>query len=351
MGQSPPSSTYNEEGKGLPFFQGKAEFGEIYPVAAKYCSRPLRVAALNDILLSVRAPVGPVNLSPSQCCIGRGLSAIRGKQPKVDQMYLFYYLRSIETRLSERGQGSTFGAIGRKDLERIEVPHPISLDVQHRIASVLHKAHGIAQKREETNQLTKKTMGSVFLKMFGDPDVNPIGWKINELGELTTCLDHRRVPIKESEREIGDTPYYGANGRVGWIKGFIFDEPLLLLAEDGGNWSKFQKSAYRIRGKSWVNNHAHVLKENGRACLEFLESCLDLSDLTRYISGTTRGKLTRGMMDKIKIPTPPIDLQERFVRIAKKLEALQQLQKEDTQEIDELFHSLMHKAFSGKLVE
>src|SRR5690242_4777439 len=99
MGQSPPSSTYNNDGKGLPFFQGKAEFGDIYPTAVKYCSKPARIAAPNDILMTVRAPVGPVNLSPSECCIGRGLVAIRGKKSKIDQMYLFYFLRSIESRL------------------------------------------------------------------------------------------------------------------------------------------------------------------------------------------------------------------------------------------------------------
>src|SRR5213594_2561165 len=87
MGQSPPSWTYNQEKNGLPFFQGKAEFGEIYPTVKKYCSKPARVAKRNDILMTVRAPVGPVNLSPSECCIGRGLAAIRGKESKIDQIY------------------------------------------------------------------------------------------------------------------------------------------------------------------------------------------------------------------------------------------------------------------------
>ena len=77
MGQSPPSSTYNSDGIGLPFFQGKAEFTELYPLTKKWCSEPKKIAELNDILLSVRAPVGDTNIANQKCCIGRGLAAIR----------------------------------------------------------------------------------------------------------------------------------------------------------------------------------------------------------------------------------------------------------------------------------
>src|SRR2546428_539071 len=132
MGQSPPSSTYNTTGEGLPFLQGKFEFGEVYPTPVKYCSKPIRIAEQDDILMSVRAPVGPVNLSPAKCCIGRGLSAIRGQSTRMDQLYLFYFLRSAEERISALGQGSTFVAIGRNDIERIEIPHPIDLSEQRR---------------------------------------------------------------------------------------------------------------------------------------------------------------------------------------------------------------------------
>src|SRR5438552_796769 len=89
MGQSPPSSTYNATGEGLPFFQGKAEFGNLYPEARVWCSAPGKLAEKNDILLSVRAPVGPTNLAPAKSCIGRGLSAVH-PEPGVNLKYLFY---------------------------------------------------------------------------------------------------------------------------------------------------------------------------------------------------------------------------------------------------------------------
>jgi len=120
MGQSPDSKFYNDHGKGLPFFQGKADFGPLYPTARKWCSQPTKVAEAGDILLSVRAPVGPTNLANEQCCIGRGLSAIRATEP-ISQKYLLHFLRHIEPWLAEQGTGSTFAAISGSFLREIPI--------------------------------------------------------------------------------------------------------------------------------------------------------------------------------------------------------------------------------------
>lgn len=121
MGQSPDSRFYNEHGEGLPFFQGKAEFGSLYPTVRKWCSQPTKVAEAGDILLSVRAPVGPTNLANQQCCIGRGLSAIRVTAP-FSQKYLLHYFRHIEPWLAAQGTGSTFTSVSGGFLRELEVP-------------------------------------------------------------------------------------------------------------------------------------------------------------------------------------------------------------------------------------
>src|SRR3989304_4718599 len=113
MGQSPPSSTYNEDGKGLPFFQGKTEFTDLYPEVRKWCSSPNKTARKNDILLSVRAPVGPTNLAPSDCCIGRGLAAL-SPQKGVSNRYVLYAIRALENELAKLGTGTTFEAVSGK---------------------------------------------------------------------------------------------------------------------------------------------------------------------------------------------------------------------------------------------
>ncbi|HLD92147.1 MAG TPA: restriction endonuclease subunit S, partial [Patescibacteria group bacterium] len=123
MGQSPPSSTYNNEGVGLPFFQGKAEFGDLYPKVDRYCSVPVRIAENRDILLSVRAPVGPINIAQEKTCIGRGLSAIRAKKEQANQWYLYYLLKQHEDNW-EGSSGSTFQAINKTTIENLQIPLP-----------------------------------------------------------------------------------------------------------------------------------------------------------------------------------------------------------------------------------
>ncbi len=120
MGQSPPSDTYNTDNNGLPFFQGKAEFTELYPVVQKWCDSPKKIAEPNDILLSVRAPVGTTNIANQKCCIGRGLAGLRFENYK----YGFYFLRSKQQELDSKGTGTTFRAISGETIRETLIPFP-----------------------------------------------------------------------------------------------------------------------------------------------------------------------------------------------------------------------------------
>lgn len=137
MGQSPKSKYYNTEKKGLPFFQGKMEFGDVHPTPRKWCSKPLKIAKKNDILISVRAPVGPTNICQETSCIGRGLVAIR-YLAKDAHKFLFYYLRSIESKLANIGTGSTFSAISKSQVSNLKIPLP-PLPEQHRIVAKIEE--------------------------------------------------------------------------------------------------------------------------------------------------------------------------------------------------------------------
>src|SRR5207249_465170 len=98
MGQSPPSNVYNKDQIGMPFYQGKIDFGLLYPVPTKWCSSPTAIAHKNDILVSIRAPVGPTNIADRECCIGRGLAALTPLD-HIQSLYILYYLRTIEKRI------------------------------------------------------------------------------------------------------------------------------------------------------------------------------------------------------------------------------------------------------------
>ncbi|AGI47815.1 Restriction endonuclease S subunit [Thermoplasmatales archaeon BRNA1] len=131
MGQSPESSTYNDQGIGMPFYQGKTEFTDTFVEVKTYCSDPKKVAKPMDILMSVRAPVGAVNLTSQECCIGRGLAAITPKNGLADVWFLFNALKTMEQQISDLGVGSTFKAINKEDMKKIKIPlAPLDLQTQ-----------------------------------------------------------------------------------------------------------------------------------------------------------------------------------------------------------------------------
>ena len=118
MGQSPDSDSYNDNGEGVPFFQGNADFGEKYPSERVWCEEPKKIAYPEDILISVRAPIGALNYARTECCIGRGLAAIRIEDEFL-RNYVYHLLKARNRELNRKGTGSTFKAIGKNVLEEI----------------------------------------------------------------------------------------------------------------------------------------------------------------------------------------------------------------------------------------
>ncbi|MEU3780249.1 restriction endonuclease subunit S [Streptomyces sp900129855] len=151
----------------------------------------------------------------------------------------------------------------------------------------------------------------------GGERVLPAGWAWAELGDVVEVLDRQRIPVsaKERSRRPGNVPYYGASGQVGWIDEALFDEDLVLLGEDGVQFfDRFKAKAYRISGKSWVNNHAHVLRVQAPvADWRYICHYLNSFNYEGYANGTTRLKLTKSAMVSIPIALPPLEEQYRIV--------------------------------------
>ncbi len=158
-GQSPPGSTYRLTPEGLPFFQGKADFGKINPVARVWCVAPKKIAQPGDILISVRAPVGPTNIADVECCIGRGLAALQcGKH--ADRDFIFNTMRYVESDFANKGFGSTFDAINRDDLESFQIPLP-PLAEQKRIAAILTEQMATTDKIRQKAEEELKTINAL----------------------------------------------------------------------------------------------------------------------------------------------------------------------------------------------
>ena len=143
------------------------------------------------------------------------------------------------------------------------------------------------------------------------------------MGEIGENLDSMRRPVTSGLRETGNVPYYGASGIVDYVKDYIFDGDFLLISEDGANLiARNTPIAFSISGKSWVNNHAHVLKFNTYSDRKFVEYYLNSIDLTPYISGAAQPKLNQKNLNSIKIPNPSPTEKEKIVSILDKFEAL-----------------------------
>jgi type I restriction enzyme S subunit len=194
---------------------------------------------------------------------------------------------------------------------------------QQKIAAFLtavdNKIEQLSKKQELLGEYKKGLMQQIFsqaIRFKADDGSDFPDWEEKKLGDVSDCLDNRRQPLNGAERNQmkGDIPYYGANGIVDYVNDYIFDEELVLLAEDGGNFNDFSSKpiAQKISGKAWVNNHAHILKAKNIIATDFLFYSLVHKDIRRYIVGGSRAKLNKSDLLSIKTILPPLEEQTKI---------------------------------------
>lgn len=180
------------------------------------------------------------------------------------------------------------------------------------------------------------------------------GWeKIQPLGNLCDVLDHKRKPVTKRDRIAGEYPYYGATGILDYVNEYLFDEPLVLVGEDGAKWESGENTAFAVEGKVWVNNHAHVLRPNRNIVIDnWLIYFLNHSDLSEFVSGLTVPKLNQGNLREIPIPLPPLPEQQRIVRILDEafagIAAAKANAEKNLQNARALFESYLEAVFSQR---
>lgn len=175
-------------------------------------------------------------------------------------------------------------------------------------------------------------------------------WPTKKLGDIVDILDNLRKPVTRRDRNSGSYPYYGATGIQDYVDEYIFDEELILVGEDGARWNAGDNSAYKISGKSWVNNHAHVLRPHRSAVIDnWIVYFLNLSDLSQYITGTTVKKLNQERLRSIEIPLPPLSEQKKIVarveKLLAKMKEAKRLRAEARAATRSLLSAELHKIF------
>lgn len=358
MGQSPDSSSYNDKGIGLPFFQGKSEFGKIYPTAKMYCTEPKKTAQPLDILMSVRAPVGDVNISNIDCCIGRGLCSIRCKN-NINYKYIYYYLLTQKKVLESQSTGSTFKAINKSIVSELEIPLQ-DLDAQHKIVEVLEKAQELIDKRKEQMELLEELVQSRFLEMFGNPVTNPKGWEVEKINTI--------APIEQYKGEINDGKVWLLNldmvesnsGRIinyNYVDKEEVGNSTCTFSTDNVLYSKLRPYLNKVAipdREGYATSEMIPLKPN-REILnrEYFAYSLRSKAFVDYISEKVSGaKMPRVVMSdfkNFKLPIPPLALQEEFADFVGKVNDIKIVLNKSLEQLNNNFDSLISRAFKGEL--
>jgi type I restriction enzyme S subunit len=355
MGQSPPSKSYNTTGRGLPFFQGKADFGELYPNPRVWCDAPKKIARMDDILISVRAPVGAVNIAKETCCIGRGLAALRLKA-EGELFWLFFYLRFIEKYLAEKGSGSTFKAITKKDLETLLIPLP-PLDEQKRIVArleeLMSKIKEVKRLRKETKKQTELLWQSILAETFPKPGTQlPNGWQWVKLGDVVITSSGNSKLIKgrlHSEPEPGFYPGFSASGQDVWLPFYEHEGEAIILSAVGARCGK----CFLAKGKWTAIANTHIIWPRTELVdIHFLFYLIN--DERFWIRGQSAQPFVKvGESKKKLIPLPPLEEQKRIANclqeVHEKIKELKEDQTKTEEEIKFLEQSILEKAFRGEL--
>lgn len=364
MGQSPDSSSYNDDGDGLPFFQGNADFGERYPVTRKWCSIPTKIAKPEDILISVRAPIGALNYAREKCCIGRGLAALTPDKSKVYSEFIFWLLKAKNIELNNKGTGSTFKAIGRNVLEETQVPN-VPLTVQLEYSQVLERIYAIIQSRKMQLQRLDDLVKARFVELFGDPVTNPKGWTTKHLLDMGYCKNGMNFHAGDSGMEVnclgvGDFQNLSVMDGTAHLPVISLNEapPEESMLRDGDIVFVRSNGNKALVGRCLVVYPRNTPTTYSGFCIRYrlTSNEVDTTYLLRVLKtdsirkkmagrGANIQNLNQQILAALDIPLPPIEQQQQFATFVKQTDKSKAAVQKALDETQLLFDSLMQKYF------
>jgi type I restriction enzyme S subunit len=235
-------------------------------------------------------------------------------QHQGDGRFVYHSLDYLQDALAEKAVKSTVLSLRLPIVENFVIGYPSPAE-QQKIAECLSSLDELmaaqARKVEALKEHKKGLMQQLFPRegesqpRLRFPEFRDAGeWTQDSIGNVCELLNHRRRPITSSQRTPGPYRYYGASGVVDYVEDYIFDERVVLVGEDGAKWGAFERTAFLVEGKFWVNNHAHVLNPHGVNDV-LLENYLTMADLAPFVTGAAPPKLTLGKLKEIPVPIPP----------------------------------------------
>jgi len=358
MGAAPPGESYNTEAIGIPMIAGAGDYGEVYPVPKKWTTEPTRISKKGDLVICVRATIGDLNWSDNEYCLGRGVASLRAKEEKLDSRYLAYYMDSSKTELTRLGTGSTFLAIRKGDLENFKIPLP-TLTKQKRIVTILDQADAIRKKRQQAIKELINLIPAIFYNIFGNPIIDSDAWpmvRVEQLGNIVT----------------GSTPPGTSEGMYGGEIPFMTPGDLessqlckRTLTEAGTKHSRIVRSGSTLVccigatiGKTDIvstlsafNQQINAIEWNDKIddFYGYYAMSLTRANVIKAAIKTTLPILKKSSFSLLKIPVPPIGLQQDFSKKVNEIQNVEIQYKKSAAKANDLFNSLVQRAFKGEL--
>lgn len=364
MGQSPDSNSYNTEQKGIPFFQGNADFGELYPYVRMWCNSPKKIVEQGTLLISVRAPIGALNFASEKSCIGRGLAGITARSD-IELKYIYYCLKAKRGELNRKGTGSTFKAISKNVLGGIEIEY-ISLDAQKKCSAILDKLNEVIRKKKKQIEYADELIKSRFVEMFGD-ETEFDRWPCCTISDIADiCVG---VVIKPAQ-------YYTDKSKgIPAFRSLNIGE--MCVKDDA--WVYFTEEGHQKNKKSIIHkNDVLVVRsgEPGTACVVtekydgynavdiiiahpdnnkvdsiFLAAFTNMphgrNQIHERTGGAAQKHFNAGGYKALRIIMPSLDLQEQFANFVKQTDKSKLTIQKSLDELETLNKALMQKYFGG----
>lgn len=391
MGQSPKSEFYNDKGEGIPFMQGRATFGEKYHYIDTWCTQPKKYAEKNDVLMSVRAPVGDVNIATTDLCIGRGLASLRMRNKNNE--YLYYLLKNFTSVFTSRESGTVFGSINKAGIESVKLPFPNECE-QKAIAKILSD---LDEKIETNNKINKKLeemAQAIFKQWFVDfefPNEDgkpykssggemseseqgmiPKGWEYKKLDDVLNTIEAGNRPKGGAGNLTEGIPSIGAENIIGLgkydyskekfvtedyfnsMKKGIVQSKDVLLYKDGAQLGR--KTMFMDgfpHEKCCINSHVFILRSNNSISQSYLYFWLDQDYMTQNIINLNANSAQPGInqiqVKSLNILVPTKEIIEKFeLTVNSLLDKLFVNCKENTK-LANIRDTLLPKLMSGEI--
>ena len=374
-GQSPESKYYNSNGDGLPFFQGKADFGELYPSIRVYCSQPTKIAEKDDILLSVRAPVGPTNLAPCKVCIGRGLTAIRPSEVLLTR-YVLLFFRYFEAQLASKGTGTTFKAITQDVIKNLEIPIP-PLPEQERIVARIEELFSQLDAGVETLKKTKAQLAvyrqavlkeafdSIEDQYYQTLNTAILGSPQNGLYKPKSDYSDNGTPILRIDGFydgfiVKDYYYKRVNLTVDEITRYSLEIGDLIVNRVNSMPYLGKCALVRFLGETTVfeSNMMRIKLDNEKVNGDFLTYYLSSSTGRKELTKSAKQAVNQASINQTDVgnaivPMPPVEIQKRLLTyIESRLsvcDSIEQTVDTALQQAEAMRQSILKEAFEGTL--